>query len=289
MHYVKAKAILSSSNGINVYRGCTHGCIYCDARSDCYRFSHDFEDIEVKINAPELLEDALQRKRVKCMISTGAMSDPYMHCEEKVKLTCKCLEVIRKYGFGATVLTKSNRILRDLDLICSIHERARFIVQMTLTTHEDALCRILEPNVCTTEKRAEALQQFHRNGIPTIVWLTPLLPFLNDTKDNLKGILDLCEEAGVEGILCFGIGVTLRAGDRDYFYKRLDAFFPGMGKKYRDKFGNAYWIPSDRNQELMDYFYTRCKRAKIMCSPDEIFAYISCISKNRGEQLSLFS
>ncbi len=289
MHFVKAKGILSSGNGMNIYRGCTHGCIYCDARSDCYQFSHDFEDIEVKENAPRLLENALMKKRKKCMISTGAMSDPYMHCEDELRLTRKCLEVIYKYGFGATVLTKSDRILRDLDLYRRIHSIARSVIQMTLTTYDEALCRIIEPNVCGTQKRAETLLEFHKNGIPTVVWLTPLLPYLNDTKENLIGILDLCEEAGVRGILCFGIGVTLRAGDREYFYKKLDTFFPGLSEKYRKKYGDAYWMPSDCSGELMDYFHARCARAGIMSNPNEIFADLSRIDNtSSGEQLSMF-
>lgn len=125
MHYVNAKGILSAKNGMNIYRGCTHGCIYCDSRSKCYQMKHDFEDIEVKQNAPELLEDALRRKRKKCMIGTGSMCDPYMHCEEKLMLTRKCLEIIDRYGFGATLITKSNRVLRDLDLLKSINQCIR--------------------------------------------------------------------------------------------------------------------------------------------------------------------
>lgn len=132
---------------MNIYRGCSHGCIYCDSRSRCYQFKHAFEDIEVKQNAPELLEAALKSKRKKCMIGTGSMSDPYMHCEEHLRLTRKCLEIILRYGFGATVITKSDRILRDIDLLEEINRESRCVVQMTLTTFDDDLCRILEPNV----------------------------------------------------------------------------------------------------------------------------------------------
>ena len=134
MHFVDAKSILSSQNGMNLYRGCTHGCIYCDSRSECYQMKHDFEDIEVKQNAPELLERALRSKRRKCMIGTGAMCDPYMHCEEQLELTRKCLSLIDEYGFGVAIQTKSDRILRDLDLLTSINHKAKCVVQMTLTT-----------------------------------------------------------------------------------------------------------------------------------------------------------
>ena len=164
MHITDAKSILSSNNGINIYRGCSHGCIYCDSRSLCYNMTHEFEDIEVKQNAPQLLEKALKSKRRKCMIGTGSMSDPYMHIEESLQLTKQCLEVIEHYGFGVTVLTKSTRILRDLDILERIHKKARCVVQMTLTTYDDTLSKILEPNVSTTKERIEALKIFKCKG-----------------------------------------------------------------------------------------------------------------------------
>lgn len=145
MHFVDAKGILTGSGGrygMNIYRGCSHGCIYCDSRSRCYQFTHAFEDIEVKQNAPELLEKALKSKKRRCMIGTGAMSDPYMHCEEELRLTRKCLEIIRQYGFGAAIQTKSDRILRDIDLLDAINRTAKCVVQMTLTTYDDDLCRL---------------------------------------------------------------------------------------------------------------------------------------------------
>ena len=137
MHFVDVKGILTGHGGyygMNIYRGCTHGCIYCDSRSRCYHFTHPFEDIEVKQNAPELLEKALKAKRRKCMIGTGSMSDPYMHCEEELRLTRKCLEVILQYGFGAAIQTKSDRILRDIALLEAINRSAKCVVQVTLTT-----------------------------------------------------------------------------------------------------------------------------------------------------------
>jgi DNA repair photolyase len=228
MHFRQAKGILSAQNGMNIYRGCTHGCIYCDSRSKCYQILHDFEDVEVKSNAPELLEAALRGKRAKCMIGTGSMCDPYMHCEEQLRLTRRGLEVIDRYGFGLAIQTKSNRILRDLDLLKKINGNSKCVVQMTLTTHDESLCRILEPNVCTTLERVEALKILRDNNIPTVVWLSPLLPFINDTEENLRGILNHCIDAKVYGILCFGIGVTLREGDREYFYAQLDRHCPGL-------------------------------------------------------------
>ena len=206
MHFVDAKGILSAQNGMNLYRGCTHGCIYCDSRSRCYQINHAFEDIEVKQNAPQLLEKALRSKRKKCMIGTGAMCDPYMHCEEELRLTGKCLELIDRYGFGLAIQTKSDRILRDLALLKSINAKAKCVVQMTLTTYDEELCRILEPDVCTTKRRFEVLQIMKENGIPTVVWLSPILPFINDTRENLEGILDYCIQARVFGVLLWGAG-----------------------------------------------------------------------------------
>ena len=181
MHYVTAKTILSAKNGMNLYRGCQHGCIYCDSRSTCYQMDHPFEDIAVKENALELLEDALRRRRRPCMIGTGAMSDPYIPLETELRLTRRSLELMETYGFGVTLITKSDRVLRDLDILQRINEKTKAVVQMTLTTADEDLCRILEPGVCTTERRVEALKALHRAGIPTVVWLCPILPFLNDT------------------------------------------------------------------------------------------------------------
>jgi len=287
MHFSQAKGILSSQNGMNIYRGCTHGCIYCDARSTCYQFTHDFEDIEVKINAPELLEKALDSKRKKCIIGTGAMCDPYMHCEDKLQLTRKCLEIIDKYGFGVAVQTKSDKILRDLDLYKSINKKAKCVIQMTLTTYDEELCRILEPNVCTTGERVRALKIFHDNNIPTVVWLSPILPFINDTYENINGILDYCIQAGVHGIICFGMGLTLREGDREYFYAALDKHFPGMKEKYIQKYGYSYELPSEKNNELMKLFINKCKENSIVYNTDECFRYLHEFPE-RYEQLSLF-
>ena len=289
MHFVDAKGILSAHNGMNLYRGCTHGCIYCDSRSECYQFTHAFEDIEVKQNAPELLERALRSKRKKCMIGTGAMCDPYMHCEEQLQLTRKCLTLIEQYGFGVAIQTKSDRILRDLDLLISINRKAKCVVQMTLTTYDEDLCRIVEPEVCTTKRRYEVLRIMKENGIPTVVWLSPILPYINDTRDNIEGILEYCRDAGVYGIICFGMGLTLRQGDREYYYAALDKHFPGLHEKYHRKYGYAYEIPSDNSEELMRYFRDFCSKHHIVSDIDKVFAYLGEFPENKGyEQLSLF-
>ena len=287
MHFVNAKGILSASNGMNVYRGCTHGCIYCDSRSKCYGFTHEFEDIEVKQNAPELLEKALRSKRKKCMIGTGAMCDPYMPCEEELRVTRKCLEIIDRYGFGVVIQTKSNRILRDLDLLKSIHKKAKCVVSMTMTTYDEELCKIIEPNVCTTKERFETLKVFRNNGIPTVVWLSPILPFINDTKENIEGILEYCMEAKVYGIMCFDMGVTLREGDREYFYAALDKHFPGLKNRYQRKYGYSYEVPSERNKELMQLLYQKCEEYGMVCNVERLFQYFYEFPE-RYEQLTLF-
>ncbi|HAF27071.1 MAG TPA: radical SAM protein [Lachnospiraceae bacterium] len=290
MHLVDAKGILSGSGGrvgMNIYRGCSHGCIYCDSRSSCYQFTHPFEDIEVKRNAPELLEKALRSKRKRCMIGTGAMSDPYMHIEKELRLTRKCLEIIRQYEFGLAIQTKSDLILRDIDLLDEINRSAKCVVQMTLTTYDDDLCKILEPNVCNTKRRIEVLEEMQKRGIPTIVWITPILPFINDTEDNLKNILDECIRVGVKGIIDFGMGLTLREGDREYYYAALDEHFPGMKERYIREYGNAYELPSPNAKILTDIFKRKCKVNGILSSPDECFGFMNDLPE-KYPQMSLF-
>lgn len=288
MHFVRAKGILSAKNGMNIYRGCTHGCIYCDSRSNCYNMNHDFEDIEVKENALELLENALKRKRKKCMIGTGSMTDPYIPLETDIGNVRKALLLLHQYGFGFTAITKSDRILRDLDLLQKINERAKCVVQITLTTHDEALCKKLEPNVSTTAERFAALLRLRDAGIPTVVWLTPILPFINDTMDNISGILNYCTEAKVRGIICFGMGLTLRDGNRQYFYSQLDRLFPGMKEKYMRAYGTQYILGSPNSKYLMDFFHQHCARHNIMHDPKQIFQYLSTLDERQPcEQLSL--
>ena len=289
MHYKEYKAILSPHNGMNIFRGCTHGCIYCDSRSNCYNMDHDFEDIEVKSNAPELLESTLRKKRKKCMIATGSMTDSYIPLEIKIRYVRKCIEIIDKYGFGLSIQTKSDRILRDLDLLKSINSKSKCVVQITLTTYDERLCKIIEPAVSTTKERFRVLEIMRDNGIPTVVWFDPILPYINDNEENLRGILDYCIKAKVYGILCFGMGVTLREGDREYFYQKLDEHFPGLKQKYHKKYGYSYEILSDNNESLMKIFYSECKKHNIVCNNDEIFKYMSTYECNQQEaQLNLF-
>ena len=287
MHYVTAKSILSASNGMNLYRGCTHGCIYCDSRSRCYHMNHAFEDIEVKENALELLEDSLKRKRKKCMIGTGAMTDPYIPVEKEIQYVRKSLLLAEKYGFGFTLITKSAQVLRDLDILKRINEKTKCVVQMTLTTYDETLCRKLEPNVSTTRERFEALKILQKEGIPTVVWLCPILPFINDTEENLLGILNYCAEAKVYGIINFGMGMTLREGNREYFYRQLDRLFPGLKEKYIRCYGEQYVLPSHNEKKLMEIFNRTCDKHNIVHNSNQIFEYLRTYEE-KEEQLSLF-
>lgn len=288
MHYIEAKTILSSQNGMNLYRGCQHGCIYCDSRSRCYGMQHDFEDIAVKRNALILLEDALRRKRKPCMIGTGAMSDPYMPIERTLRYTRGALELIYKYGFGVCLQTKSDAVLEDLELLKKINENTKCVVQMTLTTADDALCRIIEPAVCPTSARFEALLRLKEAGIPAVVWLCPILPFINDTLENIEGILKMCSDAGVRGIINFGMGVTLRDGNREYFYAKLDKHFPGLKERYIGTYGLAYELSSPREKELSAYFHRRCDELGIAHDNGSIFSYLHEFERKNDPQMSMF-
>ncbi|MCL2319648.1 MAG: radical SAM protein [Treponema sp.] len=294
MHFKEVKGILSPKNGMNLGRGCIHGCIYCDSRSRCYHMDHDFEDVEIKVNAPLLLEEKLRSKRRRCMIGTGAMSDPYIPIDESLAITRACLEIIEKYGFGLAIQTKSNLILRDLDLLMSINNKAKCVVEMTLTTFDEDLCKIVEPNVCTTKERFETLKVFRDRGIKTVVWLCPILPFINDTLENIQGILGYCIEAGVYGILCFGMGLTLREGDREYFYQKLDAHFPGLRSQYEKRYGNSYEVTSPNGRELMAYFLKVCAENNIVCDIGKLFEFMSTLEektldqKTKNVQMELF-
>lgn len=272
---------------MNVYRGCTHGCIYCDSRSSCYQFTHSFEDIEVKQNAPELLERTLRSRRKRAMISTGSMSDPYQPCEQTLRLNRQCLRIIEKYGFGAAVLTKSDRVLEDLPLLRRIHDGAKAVVQMSLTCADDSLSRLIEPCVCPTSRRAEVLLEMKRAGIPTVVWMTPILPFLTDTRENVNLILDMCFRAKVRGIVCFQMGLTLRNGSREYYYRQLNRLFPGLVARYERTFGLVQEVESLNSPELMSLFHERCAKEGVLHTPEDCFEFTGTLSSEH-QQLNMF-
>ncbi|MFV0425152.1 MAG: radical SAM protein [Bacilli bacterium] len=287
MHYKKVKSILSTKDRMNLYRGCTHGCIYCDSRSTCYQIKHEFEDVEIKENAIELLENTLFKKRKKSMIEMGSMTDPYLPIEKTVCHTRQALETIYKHGFGVSLITKSDLILRDVDILKKINERSKCVVQITITTIDDSLCKIIEPNVAITSKRMKVLEIMQKENIPTVVWLTPILPYINDTEENITRIIDKCIEYGVKGIMCFNIGLTLREGNREYFYSQLDKNFPGLKQKYINMYGNNYIIESKNNQKLMNIFIKKCRENNIMYDTNQIFEYLHHMEE-KEKQLSLF-
>ncbi len=288
MKFIRSKTILSKDNRLNIYRGCFHGCIYCDSRSDCYHIK-DFENIEVKENALLLLEEKLKTKRNKCMIHLGSMSDPYIPLEKDLQYTRKLLELIDKYNFGITLITKSDLVLRDIDILKRINKKTKAVVQITITTYDDKLSKKLEPNAPVTSKRLEALRKLQKEGIPTIVWLTPLLPFINDTEKNLRDILHSLIDINVYGVLCFGISLTLRDGNREYFYKNLDRLFPSYKEKYIKEYGNNYMLISKNNHQLMNLFHQTLHKHHILHHTDDIFKYLNTFEeKNQPVQLSIF-
>ena len=286
MHYIESRSILSARNGMNLYRGCQHGCIYCDSRSRCYHMDHRFEDVAVKGNGLELLELALRRKRRPCMIGTGSMSDPYTPVEGELMMTRRALEIIERHGCGVSILTKSDLILRDMDILSRIHRRSKAVVQMTLTTMDEDLCAMIEPGVCTTRRRIEVLQEFQRAGIPTVVWLCPILPWLNDTPENIRGIVESCAEAGVKGIVCFGMGVTLRDGSREHYYTQLDRKFPGLKERTIRTYGSAYELRSAHHRELEALFHSLCAKHGIWHDNDRIFRWLQQLEE--PDQMSFF-
>ena len=273
MHFINSKSILSSNNGMNLYKGCTHGCIYCDSRSEKYNMNHKFEDIEVKRNSLDLLKKELL-KRKPAMIGTGAMTDPYIPLEKRLKYVRNALKLVDRYGFGFTCITKSDLILRDLDLLKKINQKTKVVVQMTLTTADDDLCKIIEPNVCPTSRRVEVLKTLNEAEIPTVVWLCPILPYINDDEKNINSILDFCIESNVKGIVCFEMGLTLRKGNKEYFFHKLDEHFPGLKEKYINQYGNDYKIPSPNNESLMRIFKKRTNANNILNTPQDVFEYL---------------
>ena len=286
-HYADYKTIISPGNGMNLYRGCTHGCIYCDSRSFCYQINHDFENIEIKRNAPQIFEEQLKKKKKPCIISTGSMCDPYIHLEEELQITRQCLLLIEKYGFGVSILTKSARILRDLDILKAINKKTRCIVQITLTTYDEDLCRIIEPHVSTTLERFHVLETLHDAGIPTAVWICPILPFINDTEENIRGLMDYCVRAKITGLVSFCFGTTMRDGSRDYFYKCLDGHFPGVKQKYIERYGSEYACYSDGGLRLREITKEICRQHGIIYKHDELSEALYNFEPHE-QQLSLF-
>lgn len=294
MEFIPAKAIISRySEGrswfginynMNIYKGCCHGCIYCDSRSECYRIE-DFDEVRAKHNALALIARDLKRKRRKGVVGTGAMSDPYNPFEQEHRLTRGALELICAHGFGIAIATKSDLVTRDIDVLSSIRSHSPVLVKITITTADDELCRKVEPHAPLASERFSAIRELADNGIFSGVLLMPVLPFIEDTSDNIINIIRLASEAGARFIFA-AFGVTLRQNQREWYYSKLDEHFPGLRYKYAKQFGNAYECRSPRARELWHMFKEECDRFGILYNMQDIIdAYRR---PHSSTQLSLF-
>ena len=294
MEFIPAKTIVSgfaegnswfgSNYNMNIYKGCCHGCIYCDSRSECYRVE-DFDTVRAKENALATIERELKSKRRTGIVGTGAMSDPYNPFEKEFKLTKGALELIDRYRFGIAIATKSDLITRDSGLLKSISAHSPVLAKLTITTADDDLCKKIEPNAPPSSARFAAVKKLTDAGIFAGVLLMPVLPFIEDTAENIAGIVKLAHENGAKFIYP-AFGVTLRQNQRDWFYQKLDESFPGMKAKYIKQFGDAYECRSPNAQTLWKTFQSECEQYGIIYKmPDIIEGYKSGYNE---EQLSLF-
>ena len=295
MEFIPAKTILSpchdagwfgSHYTMNLYRGCCHGCIYCDSRSECYGIE-DFDRVRAKENALETLARDLRGKRKKGMVITGAMSDPYNPFEAQLKLTRGALTLLERFGFGAAIVTKSPLVTRDIDILARIQRSSPVAAGLTVTTAEDALCQRLERYVAPSSQRFAALRALSQAGIPCGVLLMPLLPFLNDTVENVTAIVRRAAEAGAKWVYAYpGMGVTLRQNQRGYFYDRLDEAFPRLKERYMRAFGNQYECSSPDSPALWAAFTAACQREGLLYRMKDIARFLH--APYETEQLSLF-
>ena len=246
---------------MNLYRGCQHQCIYCDSRSDCYRIE-DFAKIQVKINALDLLEDVLPRKRVRGTIGFGSMNDPYMPVEREYRLTGKSLEIILANEFPVHILTKSDLVLRDIELLKEIG-RVYAAVSFTITTADDELAQKLEPGAPLPSQRFQAMRKLAKAGILTGVTMMPILPFLEDSEDNILQIISCSQESGATYIIP-SFGVSLRPGSREYYFQKLDQHFPGIKEKYIKQYGNQYQCNIPNWQKMNILFQEEINRTDLM-------------------------
>lgn len=271
MEYIPAKHILirnkstewfGTDHTVNLYRGCTHGCIYCDSRSECYR-NDDFDRVKAKENALEILRNELRRKVRPAFVGMGSMSDPYNLFEKELELTRKALMLIHAYECGVAVCTKSDLILRDVDIYSDIQAQAPVICKLTVTTMNEALARKLEPGAATPGERMAAVEGLSREGIFTGVLLMPVLPFLEDSLENVLSVVDAAADAGAKFAYPF-FGVTCRDRQRSYFYQELDRMFPGVRKRYEARFGDRYQCISPEAKRLWTAFSERCREKGLL-------------------------
>lgn len=294
MKLIPAKTIISGyaadnpwfgcNYNMNIYKGCCHGCIYCDSRSECYHVE-DFDTVRAKENAIEIIERDLRSKRKKGVVGTGAMSDPYNPFEKKYCLTRGALDLLDRYRFGAAIATKSDLVTRDIDILKSIQRHSPVLIKITVTTCDDGLCSRLEPSVASSSRRFAAIEQLSTNGIFAGILLMPVLPFIEDNEDNIRGIIQLARQSGARFIYA-AFGVTLRQNQRDWYYNKLDESFPGIREKYIEQYGNTYSCHSPRAKELWSFFSKECENYGILYRMEDIIkAYRQGYEEG---QLSLF-
>jgi DNA repair photolyase len=292
MKEIDAKAIIARTPqgwfgcdfNMNIYKGCCHGCIYCDSRSECYGIDN-FDEVRAKSNAVALIESELKAKRKGGVIATGAMSDPYNPFEKKYNLTRDALKLVDRYGFGISPITKSDLITRDIDIYKSIKSHSPVIVRITATTFDDALSSKLEPHVVPTSKRLNALSELSKTGVFSGILLIPVLPYINDTEENVTNIIKATAEAGGKFIYPL-FGVTLRQNQRDYFYSKLDKQFSGIKQKYINTFGNSYECKSPNSDKLLESFMAQCKKYGLLYKMRDIISAYRDPYDNR--QMSFF-
>ena len=294
MRYVSTKTILSpymadgwfaSNYSMNLYRGCCHGCIYCDSRSECYGIEH-FDEVRAKKDALAILEKELKQKQRKGIVLTGAMSDPYNPFEAREKLTRGAIELCNRHGFGFMADTKSHNAVRDIDVLQSVARHSPAGVNFTITTYDDALCQKIEPHVSLSSQRFAAMECIASAGLFTGVLLQPILPFINDTVENITNIVKRACECGAQYIFPFHFGVTLRQNQRDYFLLQLNKHFPGLARRYIDHFGMRYACPSPNEEALWQTLCEQCARYGMAYDMPQISERIR--KKYQSEQLSFY-
>lgn len=295
MEYISAKTIVTKTKApakwfgidynMNIYKGCCHGCIYCDSRSDCYGVEN-FDQVRAKEKALEIIRDDLRRKTRSGVVGTGAMSDPYNPFERELELSRHALELCDAFGFGAAIATKSTLLTRDIDVLQSIAEHSPVLIKVTITTAEDELAAKIEPNVSRPAERFKMIEKLSGAGLYTGILLMPVLPFIEDNQENIGEIVRWAQMSGAKFIYP-AFGMTLRGNQRDWYYRKLNELFPGEGlaEAYQKKYGGAYECVSPRARKLWEYFAGECKERQIAYRMEDIISQYK--RAYRVEQLRL--
>lgn len=295
MEYVKTRTIMTKSDqgekwfGIdyhmNLYKGCSFGCIYCDSRSDCYHINN-FDEVKSKVDALEILESELASKGYRGVVSFGTLSDPYNPEEKSLEITRNALKLIAKYGFGVSIDTKSDLILRDIDILQEIALNNSVIIKISISVADDDMAKKLEPNVISSTKRFEVLKALTEASLYAGVLLTPVLPFLTDTEENIRAIISKSSDANAKFIYT-KMGMNLRTNQRTYYYQKLDELYPGLSSDYEAVYGNKYFCSSLQYRHLMELFLKLCHQKGILTEMEDIIKdYKKVVPMN--EQISLF-